>query len=217
MIRINLLPGGKGKSRSAAPADPNTTFWVALYSALFVFTVIGLGIWYTIAYQGVSEQLASNERLRGQIATVTRSSANIDVVRAALERSRQLEAVVEELQRARLGPKHVLMELVRVTSEGGGPTVDTARLEALRRTNPLAGYNPNWDYRRVWLTEFTEDNREVVIKGVARTNEDVGEFQRRLTLSERFSNVVLTSTAARVDTGTSLDVVDFELHAQVRY
>ena len=132
-----------------------------------------------------------------------------------LERSRQLESVVDELNRARSGPLRVMMELSKVLSTGAGPTIAPGRLEALRQENPLAGFNPSWDVRRLSIDSFVELDRTVTVRGKGRTNEDVAEFLRRLALSELFSEVTLTRTDAANLGG--IDSISFEMTCKVTY
>jgi type IV pilus assembly protein PilN len=165
----------------------------------------------------LQEQRAQNQALQAQITALSAQSADIDQVRAQLEQSQELERVVGELQRARYGPTRVLMELSHILSASGGPTVDPERLEAIRRDNPLAGFNPTWDTRRLWLTSFVEEERHVEIHGLGKTNEDVAEFLRRLSLSESFNEVQLTKTEATTDSVTHIDLISFELRCSVVY
>jgi len=109
------------------------------------------------------------------------------------------------------------VELSQLLSEGGGPTVSPERLAALRRDNPLAGFNPGWDTRRLWLTSFTEQDRACLIRGFGKTNEDVAEFLRRLNISNLFEKVSLTATSAALEPGGSVPIVSFDLSCQVRY
>ena len=122
-----------------------------------------------------------------------------------------------KLQTARQGPTRVLMEISQLLSEGGGPSVSPERLAALRRDNPLAGFNPSWDVRRLWLTAFTEQNRKCSIRGFGKTNEDVAEFLKRLNLSNLFEKVTLQATSSATEQVTNLPIVSFELSCQVRY
>ena len=59
--------------------------------------------------------------------------------------------------------------------------------------------------------------RQVRIHGLGKTNEDVAEFLRRLTLSESFADVHLDKTEAIEHAETHLQLIRFELTAQVRY
>lgn len=217
MIRINLLPQAKRQARGAAAGGGSSSGWVVAYAAAALLTCVVLALVYMSKDGELSEQRARNAALESQIAQVTQQSANIEQVRADLERSHQLEEVVAELQRARFGPTRVLMELSSILSAAGGPTIDPQRLEQLRRGNPLAGFNRSWDTRRLWLTSFEESERRVRIRGVGKTNEDVAEFLRRLTLSDSFGDVHLDKTEAIEEQETHLPLVAFELTATVRY
>ena len=217
MIRINLLPASKKAQRATSTSTGGTSVWVAVYAGTALVTAIVCTLVYFGKLNEISEQQARNQALSTTIAEVTAQSASIEDVRGAIARSRELEEVVAELQRARFGPTRVLMELSRILSVGGGPSIDSRRLEELRRTNPLAGFNRSWDVRRLWITSFIEEEREVHIRGVGRTNEDVAEFLHRLSLSESFAEIRLDKTEATEDTDTHLAVIGFELTAQVRY
>jgi type IV pilus assembly protein PilN len=213
MIRINLLPAAK----RTAIATGSTQLWAAVY-LLGVFTRGVLLFFFYLNYRGkLDEERAANTALEQEIEQAKQKSANIGDVEAKLAKSRQLEEVVAKLQSARQGPTRVLMELSKLLSEGGGPTVSPEKLDALRRDNPLAGFNPSWDVRRLWLTSFTEQNRKCAIRGFGKTNEDVAEFLRRLSLSNLFEKVTLQATASAVEQSSTVPVVSFELSCQVRY
>lgn len=214
MIRINLLPQAKrGAGASAGAASAQT--WGVIYLVTVGLTLITLGAVYFIYSGELEEQQAQNAALTRQIADLRQRSARLEEVQALLARSRSLEEVVAELNRARTGPLRIVMELSRVLSTNAGPTIDPARLEQLRQENPLAGFNPSWDVRRLWITEFDEEDKVVTINGRGRTNEDVAEFLRRISLSELFSEVTLTRTeSTRVQ---DVELISFQLTCRVTY
>ena len=216
MIRINLLPGAR-KQAKGQPAAGGVQGWIIAYALTTALVMAVLAFVYLAKSRELNAALAVNAALSSQISDLETESANIDEVRAQLERSRQLEAVVSDLTRARYGPTAVLMELSRILSASGGPTVDPQRLEQIRSQNPLAVYNTSWDPHRLWLTEFEEEDRTCTIRGVGRTNEDVAEFLRRLSLSERFEAIELIKTEGTEDSATRLPVIRFELTARVIY
>ena len=219
MIRINLLPSARkqAKSASGGGGSGGNTPWFIAYAASAVVAVVALLFVY-LAYQSdLEERQAENAELERQVAAAERQSADLENVRALLAASQQLEEVVGDLQRARFGPTRVMMELARILSDGGGPTIDPRNLEQMRRNNPLAGFNAGWDGRRLWLVSFEEEQRQVHIRGVGRTNDDVAEFLRRLTLSELFETVALDKTESTLEVTTRLDMIAFELSATVHY
>lgn len=214
MIRINLLPAGKKQARASSGS---TQTWVIAYlMAAFVWCVV-LGVFWRVKYGELEEQQKANAEIDSQVQAARAKTADIKSVEEKLQKSKQLEAVVLELQSARQGPTRLLMELSRILSSEGGPSIDAKRLEELRRDNPLVGFNPGWDYRRLWLTSFSEESRECVIDGFGKSNEDVAEFLRRLTLSDLFSEVTLDSTKIEPEPGTGAPLVKFQLTSKVRY
>jgi type IV pilus assembly protein PilN len=213
MIRINLLPEAK---RTVSTAGSTQVWGIVYLVATFAWGIL-LFFFYINTKSTLDEQRAANASLEQEIAQAKLKSTNIGDVEAKLAKSRQLEDVVTKLQTARQGPTRVMVELSHILSEGGKPTVSAERLDEVRRENPLAGYNTGWDVRRLWLTSFTEANRKCSIRGFGKTNEDVAEFLRRLTLSELFQKVNLQATASATAPGTAGQVVSFELSCQVRY
>ena len=132
-----------------------------------------------------------------------------------IELLRSREDAIASLQSARTGPTAIMLELSRLLSPGKSPTVQADKLAQIRRDNPLAAYNPSWDTRRVWVTEFNEKDRLLKLTGVARDGSDVSEFMKRMNLSDYFKNVKLRpGKNAKVD---NLEVVEFAVEAEVVY
>jgi type IV pilus assembly protein PilN len=225
VIRINLLPGTKRSLKSAdagkggAAGGQGSPFWPIVYLGMAGAACGVFGFLYFRLDGQLTEKQRVNADLQQQIARVQSESAQLAELQAKLQASLDLENLVAELQRARLGPTRVLLEISKILSEGAnaGPTIDPQRLEQMRRENPLAGYNPGWDARRLWLTSFIEDQRNCKVAGVGKTNEDVAEFLARLSLSELFEDVTLQRTQATTDTGTGLPLISFELTCKVIY
>ena len=213
MIRINLIPS----VRRSAGAQSASQAWVVLYAVGGFATCVALFFYYMGADGEVEEQRAKNRALSEQIERSKAQAGDVTEVEAALQKSRQLEQIAQSLQSARQGPTRLLMELSHILTPGRGPSVDAEALEKLRRENPLAGYNPSWDVHRLWLTSFREESRECKLTGIGRTNEDVAEFLRRLTLSEIFDKVELQNTTSERDSNTELSTVAFEVGCKVKY
>jgi len=212
MIRINLLPEAKRQASTGG----GTQIWAVIYVLGFFAWAVVLLLVYLNYQDRLSEQQVKNNELQSQIDRAKGQSESIGEIESALAKSRQLEEVVTTLQTARQGPARMLMELSRILSEGGGPTVNPDVLDTMRRENPLSVYNPGWDVRRLWLTGFEESKRACKIQGIGKTNEDVAEFLRRLTISELFDKVALSSTGQVADKG-GLPVVTFSLSCEVMY
>ena len=214
MIRINLLPQKREAKRAAAEGSQ---VWLGVLLGVLVLEVILL----LFIYNAKRDQLASvnkkNQELQGQIDQIKAQIANHPQIKAELKELRDREEAIQKLQSARSGPTSTLLELSRVLTSGRGPTVDRDKIEQLKRDNPTSVPNPNWDPRRLWMTNYGELDRVVRVAGLARDGEDVSEFLRRLALSDFFYEVRLLPANKIVDSQTHLELIRFEISAKVRY
>jgi type IV pilus assembly protein PilN len=214
VIRINLLP----QKRRAERASEASQLWLILLLLAFLAEVAGLLVFHGMKSDDLKAQRQVNSELELQIANAKRAVSNHPDIKEQLARLRAREDAISKLQTARTGPTAVMLELARILTPGRGPTVDPDRLAQIRRENPLAVYNPGWDARRLWLTRFVEQQRKVRLEGIARDGEDVSELARRMNLSNRFHGVqLLPGKKEKLSDADGLEVVKFQLEAQVRY
>jgi len=212
VIKINLLPQKRRVDRGEA-----SQLWLVAVLVAFLLEVIALFVFHSIKNEELKDQTRKNAELTTQIEKSKATVANHQDVKAKLEQLRAREDAIAKLQSARTGPTSVMLELARLLTPGRGPSVDPDRLIQLKKDNPLAVYNPSWDARRLWLTKFVEQQRKVRLEGIARDGEDVSELARRMSLSSFFADVRLLPARTEKDTKSGLEVVRFELEAQVRY
>lgn len=222
MIRINLLPSERKRSRrfavsGASASDFSEGVWGAIYGSAVGVWALALAIMYFVGANELEALAQQNQELEARRNALQGKTQGLAEVEGRLERSRRLEKVVGDLDASRTGPTRAVMELSRVLSEGQGPSIDAEELEQMRKENPLAGYNEGWDVRRLWLTQFEETDRECRISGMGRSNDDVAEFLRRLTLSELFDSVTLERTRSATDSETGVPLVGFDLTCRVNY
>lgn len=206
MIRINLLP----QKRRAERAEGGQ-LWLGVLIVLFFAEVAGLFVWYGFKKEEVLTQERQNKELETRITQTKAAVKDHKEIQEKLATLRAREDAIAKLQRARTGPSAVLLELARILTPGRGPSITPEQLDEVRRARPLDLFNPNWDVRRVWITNFVENNRELKISGKARDGEDVAELARRMNLSAYFDEIRLMPGGSD-DTG-----VAFELRAKVRY
>ena len=218
MIRINLLPQKRETRRGVgAGVEGGSNLWLAVLGGLVLLEAVGLLFWYKSRQNVLQDALKQNQEIEGNIANIKAQIAAHGEIKNQLKELRDREEAIQKLQAARTGPTSTLLELSHVLTPGRGPTVDRDKLEQLKRDNPAAVPNPNWDPRRLWLTKYSEADRTVKLMGFARDGEDVSEFLRRLSLSDFFYEVKLLPAGKMIDEKTHLELVKFELSAKARY
>ena len=213
MIRINLLP----QKRRAERRPETSQVWLAVVLALFLAEVAALFVLHGMKSEELNDQTRKNSVLQAQIEQAKKTVKNHAEIKENLEQLRAREDAIAQLQAARTGPTAVLLELARILTPGRGPTVDPDRLSQLRRENPHAVHNASWDARRLWLSKFIESQRKVRLEGVARDGDDVSELARRMSLSSYFHDVKLLPGKKERDAESGLELVSFQLEANVRY
>lgn len=213
MIRINLLP----QKRRASKAEGGQ-LWAVVVVLLVALEAVGFFIYHGNKKEELVGQQRKNSELAEQIEQSKNAVKNHNDVKAQLERLRAREDAISKLQSARTGPTAVLLELARLLTPGRGPSVDPDRLNQLRRENPLAVYNPAWDARRLWLTRYVDNLRQVRLEGMARDGEDVSELARRMGLSSFFADVrLLPAKKVTSSEAGGMALVQFQLEAKARY
>lgn len=216
MVRINLLPDRRQAGRRSVGVEPSSAWLVGVVGAVVGVLILCLFV-QKMKKDELAAVLAENGRISGQIDTIKRQIADQDQIKARLKELRDREDAIQKLQSARTGPTSTLLELAHLLTPGRGPTASQEKIEQLKRDDPAEVYNPNWDSRRLWLTSYQESERVVRMAGLARDGEDVSELERRLKLSDYFTDVKLLPGAKIVDPATRQELFQFQLSAKVRY
>jgi type IV pilus assembly protein PilN len=224
VIRINLMPQkrpmrrrGEAGGAEASGGDGESQAWLAFVLGAVLLEVIVLLFVYKTKQDQLTQVQKHNQELGANIDAIKREISNHNEIKSQLKELRDREEAIQKLQSARTGPTATMLELSRIMTPGRGPTVDRDKLEQLKRDNPSAVPNANWDPRRLWLMSYKEENRTVRLGGLARDGEDVSEFLRRLSLSDYFYDVRLLPAAKAIDQLSKLELVKFEMSAKVRY
>ncbi len=213
MIRVNLLP--HAAERRATPESSQA--WLVLVMIIVVVEVAALFLFHETKsdeLQAVNDEIA---RVQSQVTDIQARVKNHDKLKAELNVLRAREDAIAKLQAGRSGPTAVLLELSRILTPNQGPTVDEEKLEKVREENPLAVFNPGWDTKRLWLTDYDEDNRSVRLEGVARDASDVSEFAQRLRMSMYFDDVQLKDGGGTSKSKSDTELVAFALAVKVAY
>ena len=216
MIRVNLLPQKREAARRTSSSEGSQTWMLAILGVVLL-EIVGLIFFHKSKQDDLQKIVQNNQKIDTNIQDIKSQISNHDAIKAQLKELRDREEAIKKLQAARTGPTETLLEVAKMLTTGRGPTTDRDKLEQLRRDNPSSVPNVAWDARRLWITNYLENERKVKIIGQARDAEDVSEFLRRLTLSDYFYEVKLMPASKGFDKDTKLELLKFELSARVRY
>lgn len=212
MIKINLYPTKPVKKKKRAGAIDALVF-------LLIMVVCGAVIW--IVHGSISEKIdtqkGTNNRKQMKIDSIRQEIEDHDSIKAQLAEIEAREKIIQELVAARTGPVQMLVELSNIMSLGKGPSIRPEEYREMLKRDTSSGFNPEWDPRRLWITAFEEEDREVTLNGEAMSNEDVGELLRRMKISKYFFNEELVKTQSFESTETTVMIVAFEITCNLRY
>ncbi|MBN2715345.1 MAG: PilN domain-containing protein [Deltaproteobacteria bacterium] len=219
MIRINLMPIRVDRRKEAGRNHLLIGILVIMLEI-----VVAVVLSYNKSNE-IAEQQNQNSSLQTQINRINQTIAGHDQILAEIHEHEQRQAAINELQAARTGPVQVMLELSRILSKGGKPTIPDEQYQEIKKKNPARGYDENWDFRRVWLQSFSENNKVVTIQGQGISHEDVAEFLRRINLSSYFVSSELVSTKLSppsidvrgLAAGGNVEVVSFTVAGAIRY
>lgn len=219
MIRINLLPIKQDRRREAA-RNQILLGVIALGVEIVVFALMYLDLG-----AGIEAKQNENSIVEADVRRIRAQIQDHQQILGEIAEYEKRQDAIDGLQEARTGPVHVMLELSNILSKKGRPNIDKTKYRELIRLDPTAGYDEDWDYRRLWISSFTEQNKKVVIQGQALTHEDVAEFLRRINLSRFFVKSELESTdlgpmrlkLPGIKDGKTEAVVHFTIGANVRY
>lgn len=215
MIRVNLLPRRRETKREGGKA------WIVILVAAALAEIVGIVVVHAGKKKELDDQLEANRAVEASIADKKAKVANHEAVKKQLAEYQAREDAIAKLQSGRTGPTAMMLELSRMLTPRKLPTVDADVLEKMRRENPGAVPSEKWDPHRLWVTGFKELERNVTVNGFGKTNDDIAEFLRRMTISKYFTDVKLVRTEEKVEKDTALGVsytvTTFELKAKVKY
>ena len=212
MIRINLLPVKKAKKRATGQRQ---TLLMAAFVIVEIVTVVGYHMYASLS---VDEKQRRNEETKAAITKLKTEVGDYEQVKAQRDELLMQRDAINKLQSGRSGPVYVLRELSEILTKDKGPTYSKEEYEKKLRNDPNAGYNPSWDPRRLVISTWKEKDRKVTLEGLAKSNDDVAEFLKRLQLSVYFGDVVLDQTMEVADAKKSSGIVyTFKIRCSVKY
>ena len=211
MIRINLLPVRQVRKVQAGQRQL-MIFALALMAAFAIMFIV-----YEMMASEVERRARAVRALDSEIAQLKKEVGDFDRLKNQRDQLLAQARVINELHAGRSGPVRMLRELSDILSTGKGPTVDRDQYQKLLARDRGAGFNPDWNPRRLWIDSLDEKSRAVAISGAAKDHDDVAELLKRLTLSQQFVDVQLGRNDQAMDPKGGFRVVRFSLSARVKY
>ena len=210
MIRINLLPEKQVKKVQAGQRQL-MIFAMAVIAEVAVFFFL-----YQLQAGVVEEKQRKITNLETEIAQLKKEVGDFDQLKQRHVQLLAQQKVIDDLQRGRTGPVKMMRELSNILTNKG-PTVNQAEYERRIREDPNYAWNPRWNPHRLWLDELVEKGGLLRVKGRAKDYDDVAEFNRRIAISERFSDDFLERNDQIQDNVLQQKLVRFSLRCRVKY
>ena len=211
MIKINLLPVKAAKRREQGQRQ--LLIGVVVFSA----TLVTLIVFHGTQVAKTNQMREYNQGVSRDIAKLKAEIGDYEVIKAQRDELVRQRDAIRRLQANRSGPTFMMRELSDILTPGKGPTFNKEQYEEQIKRDPTAGFNPNWDTRRAWLVNYSEQAHAVKIKGGAKSDEDVAEFLKRLKVSAFFSDVYWEQTQPQLDTRLNVSYVTFDVTCRVNY
>lgn len=215
MIRINLLPVKLERKREAGQKQ------LVLFGLILVLALVGLYFLGEMVSSRVERHRRDVQVLEKKVRELKESLVERDRYIAKRNELLEQKKVFKELFSRRTGPVKMLNELSMILSPTRGPgvgwTIGKEEYDDAIRKNPNVVVNLSWDPTRVWLEDLEEKNGEITVKGMAKSNEDVAELSKRMSLSPYFVGVRIGLTEDEVDRDTRIRFVKFAIYTTVNY
>ena len=203
MIKINLLPPRKKKAVVAGQRHLLFIILVLLVESL------GFAFIYQQRSQTLQKKQDNNTGIQTEVRRLKKEIGDLDKLKKERKELEKQQAILDSLERARSGPVKVLDEVAFLLTQA---ITENAQFELQMR-----GLNTTWDPRRISLGNFKEADRKVQITGVAKTNDDVAEFMKRLESSIHFYNVQLSFTKTTSYRNIDIPVIAFDIRCRISY
>ena len=219
MIKINLLPARRQKSRAAAPDESPRPLITG------ILCLVGAGVLVGVLVDRpkrakLAELTAANAQLQADINAKNQQLAGYAELKKAAEEADERYKSIQRLIGAKVVPAHVLHELSEVMSSNKYPTMTE---EMAKRTgngpdsDPNRRFQPDWDPSHVWLSGFTDTGGDFKLEGGAATESDITQFAKRLAASVYFADVIPAGGERVAEAGTGTNYYRFTITGKVVY
>jgi len=154
-----------------------------LFGLILVGALLGNYTWWKAENDGLN---ALDQRIASTRTEIAQLEKTIGEVKSITQDKKALEdklKILDALKKGRTGPVKVMDELATII--------------------------PN----KAWITEYTEQNGNVVMRGLSVTYEDLSAFAQKLKTSKYFANVTIKKASQKNESGT----VEWEIACITNY
>ncbi len=205
IVRINLHPDRKVKTKS----NPFRMIGMVLGIVIIVEIIVCVFA-YNSLDSTVKKYVAQERREAQERDEIKARLADVDKIKKQIDELRNRELTFAKLAALRTGPQYVLNELARILSN--------PRDVVARRAAQEAEWSLTWDPENIILTKFVDmGNSRIEIEGIARSNDDVGEFWKRLKSSPLMRDVTNGAVKEGRDSSLKITTQSFSFTAEVNF
>ena len=219
MIKINLLPQRRQKSRAAAPDESPRPLIIGILCLLGAGVLVGVLVDRPKRAK-LAELTSANAQLQADINAKNQQLAGYAELKKAAEEADERYKSIQRLIGAKVVPAHVLHELGEVMSSNKYPTMTE---EMAKRTgngpdsDPNRRFQPDWDPSHVWLSGFSDAAGQFKIEGGAQSESDIAQLAKRLSASVYFADVIPAGAERVADATSGNNYYRFTITGKVVY
>lgn len=229
MIKINLLPQKRAKSRvaagrgggaAAATADQGTKQFGLGLGAVAAAAVIVFFVVDKPRRDQIKAKRNAMVELNTQIAEKNRQLIGYEEMKKAKADAEQRAGSINRLMMAKVVPAHVLHELGEILTQNRLP----AMTEDMRKkvgngpgSDPNKRFQLDWDPTKVWLWSFADKDGTFKLEGGAQSEQDVTQLSKRLAASVYFLDVTPAGGERLVDRDRGINYYHFTITGKLAY
>lgn len=219
MIKINLLPQRRQKSRATSPDESPRPLIIGIAALLAVGAAVGLLVDRPRRAK-LAELAAANAQLQADINAKNAQLAGYAELKKAAEEADERYRAIQRLIGAKVVPAHVLHEISEVLSSNKYPTMTE---DMAKRTgngpdsDPNRRFQPDWDPSHVWLSGFSDTAGLFKLEGGAQTESDITQLAKRLAASVYFADVTPAGAERVADATSGANYYRFTITGKVVY
>ncbi len=169
MIKINLLPVRLARKKE------NIRKQLSVYLLSLLFTILIMTYWCISSSYQIRSLTGEVKEVQGEINKYNKMVQEIEKQRKQKDLIQKKLLVLDQLQRSKTGPVHILDEI-----------------------------SINLPEKKVWLKSVKQDGKGLMLEGIALDNETIAIYMKGLAASPYFTSVDLVNSAQETVKGIKL-------------